>query len=203
MSDEANESGKRPMMDITGESPDAKRPVVSESPDAKVTIDRLNRLDDTIELPDDNAPNHVWFKAMFAKIDELQKSIKYQNEELSDVKREMKQMQDDFLEIKARLALVENENAQLKLTNEEIQEQNIQSDIRRRELNIIFEGIKDCQNESPRFLYRKFVDVLNHMEVFNNCGQRVSITRIQRLGPTHRDRCRPYYVLFCGMMTCS
>lgn len=66
MSDEANESGKRPMMDITGESPDAKRPVVSESPDAKVTIDRLNRLDDTIdrfgdtiELPDDNAPNHV------------------------------------------------------------------------------------------------------------------------------------------------
>lgn len=138
----------------------------------------------------------MWFKAMFAKIDELQKSIKYQNEELSDVKREMKQMQDDFLEIKARLALVENENAQLKLTNEEIQEQNIQSDIRRRELNIIFEGIKDCQNESPRFLYRKFVDVLNHMEVFNNCGQRVSITRIQRLGPTYRDRCRPVLCTF-------
>ena len=188
MANEAKDHGKRPMMDITGESPEAKRPVISDSPDVKATIEKLSHI---VELPDDNAPNHVWFKAIFAKLDEFQKVIKFQSEELSDIKGEVKQMQDDFVDVKARLTLLEDENVQLKLENQAIQEQNLQNDIRRRELNLIFEGIIDCQNESPNFLYRKFVDVLNHMEVFNKCGQRVAITRIQRLGPPQRDRCRP------------
>ena len=190
---QSGESGKRPMADGTGESPDAKRLVISGSPDVD---EALARFSDTVDLPEDNAPNHIWFKFILAKVDELQKSVGFQYRELSEIKDELKQVKHDVVDLRDRVTVLENENISLKSQNQELQEQSLLSEVRRRELNLVFEGIKDTYDENAGFLHRKLVDVLNHMEVFNNCGARVPITRIQRIGPGQRGQCRPALISF-------
>ena len=60
-------SVKRPMMEGTGESPEAKRTVVDDSDD-------LGNLGfEPLTLPGDDAPNHVWFKVLIERIEGLQK----------------------------------------------------------------------------------------------------------------------------------
>jgi ribA/ribD-fused uncharacterized protein len=100
------------------------------------------------------------------------------------------------IELEKKVENLETKNNEIVAQNSRMQEENLRTEIRRREFNLIFEGLPDTFKEENGFLYKKFVDVLNAMEIFHGNGMRVPIAKIQRLGPYNREGKRNVLVQF-------
>ena len=193
------EQRKRMNSECTGESPDAKRLVSSDSPELKLpTIKNWE-----IELPAEDAPTTEWLKVLMKKMDticelydSLAKSFKYQNNELNDVKLEIGNVSGKMNELEKRVDNLETENRQLKLVNNMLHEDSLRSEVRRRETNLIFDGITDSFRENPGFLYKKLVQNLNHMEIFGGAAENIPVLKVQRLGAFAKEKKRPVLCQF-------
>ena len=185
----------------TGESPDAKKLFVSYmsySPEAATQRFKCN-----IEMPPDDAPMVDWFKACFGKIDklcdlynDLKDNLDFHAGELKRTKAELGRVSETTEMLHEKLADLEAENELLKKKTMQLQEDQLKAEINRREFHVIFDGVRDTHGEDVSLLYNKFVDILNHMEVFHRCGRQVPIVRLQRIGPYVRDRDRPVLCQF-------
>lgn len=182
-----------------GNSPDAKRVAMSDSPGLKLAeFHNLN-----IELPSDDAPTSDWFKVLFKKMDmiyemyhNLEENMKYLNCEMNDTKIVLKNVSDKMGNLEKRVSILEKDNTQLRRENVTLNEGILVSEIRRRETNLIFDGVTDSFREDHNFLYQKILQKLNHMEVFNGSAGRIPILKAQRLGAFVRERNRPVLCQF-------
>ena len=203
---EQGEQRKRMISSETGVSPEAKRQYMSDSPEPKSA---LKVLMEEIMMPPDDAPASEWSKACFLKMDQmcklftdLKESIDFHEKDVSKNTKELLAVKETMLVLEQRVGSLEMKTQELEIQNRHLKEENLVSEIRRREYNIIFEGIPDTYREESGYLYMKFVDVLNAMEVFNGCGMRVPISKIQRLGPYNRNGNRQVlcqFVRYCDI----
>ena len=185
----------------TGESPDAKKLFVSYMTYSPEAVPRRSWCN--IEMPPDDAPMVDWFKACFGKIDkmgelysELKDSLDFYIDEQKHIKEELGKVSETTEMLHEKVADLEAENAFLKKQTLQLQEDQLRAEISRREFHVIFDGVKDTYGEDLALLYNKFVDTLNHMEIFQGCGRQVPIVRLQRLGPFIRERSRPILCQF-------
>ena len=193
----ANDERKRMLSPgvSTGVSPDAKRLFIERV--------RPRKIPRKLPMPDDNASSNEWFKSLFEKFDdmwemydELNSSIEYYFNELNDCKQKLSDTEKECDTLNKRMTQLENENHELSKQMTTMQEQNLKAEVHRRELNLIFQGVPDTYGESDVLMHNKMVNIFNHMEVFNRCGARVPIVKLQRLGPFQRDRIRPVLCQF-------
>ena len=168
---------------------------VGESPEAKKMI-ACSKL--RLEMPSDDAPALDWYKTLFMKMEEmsdtcndLRKSLEFSQSELTKCNNDISAMQGEIDELKRTVNDLVCDKRDLTLQCKLLAESNIKTEIKMREQNLVFEGLKETHGETDNFLYRKVVDVLNYMAVFNGCGSRVPITRIQRVGSFVRGQTRP------------
>lgn len=192
---------KRANSDNTGISPDPKKLIFSDShysPEDQITTRKSG-----VVMPPDEASTVEWFKACFAKMDEmlelynnLKDSLNHQGYELRDAREEVHQLTQQLDGLENRVVALEVENLQLKICNKQMRESSLRNEIHRRELNLIFDGINDTYQESYGHLHNKLIQVFNHMEIFNGCGNQVQIVRLRRLGPYIRDGARPVLCQF-------
>ena len=185
---------KRTNSHETGESPEAKKVIMSNSP---VSDRQLRPIAEGISMPPDDAPTLEWFKASFLKMNEmvdlyneLKDSLDFHSKTVHENKKEIFEMKVSIDKLEKKVVDLEARNNALAAQNLQMQEDTLRNEIRRREFNLIFEGIPDIIKEDTSFLYKKFVDILNSMEVFNGCGSRVQLAKLQRQGPYNRYRKR-------------
>ena len=180
------EGGKRSAPDevTIGESPEAKKMIAS------------GRM--RLEMPSDDAPALDWYKTLFMKMEEmsdtcndLRKSLEFSQVKLTECRKDITEMQEEIDDLKRTVNVLQCDKRDLSLQCKLLAESNIKTEIRLREQNLVFEGLKETHGETDNLLYRKVVDVLNYMAVFNGCGSKVPINRIHRTGPFIRDQCRP------------
>ena len=177
---------KRQMSDSSvGDSPDAKKINDKDSPVASIT---------NLELPPDDAPQHVWFKLYFSKLQEmqvlydgLQASLKFHVAKEKENEALINKLGNDIDEMKIRVSFLESENLKLKLQNQQQQENALKSEIHRRENNLIFDGLQDTYGESDDMLYSKLLQSLNRMEVFSGNASKVAVVKLQGLASYKRD----------------
>jgi hypothetical protein len=191
-SDNASDSCKRKQPDkteSTGQSPDAKRLVMSRLP-----------------MPSDDATELEWNKTLFRKIEEmyenydnLKRCLDFNNEELLRCKEQVSEMKRDITELQGQLNVVECEKEELKIQYNMPMESHIKTEIHMRQQNLVFEGIAETYGENSSLLYNKIVYVLNHMMVFNEQGSRVPITRVHRVGPYLKGKIVLLCVIFQGI----
>lgn len=190
---DAADSGKRLLSpsSTSGVSPDAKKTVTEQMRARRIT------------MPSDEASHTEWFKTLFAKFDEmfqmydeLKSSVDFYIAEVSECKKDLVSVRSDFDKMSSKMEELEYQNKQLNSEIQQLRENNLKSEIRRRELNLIFEGVRDTYGENFFLLRNKIVGVFNHMEVFNRCGTQVPIVKLQRTGPFQRDQNRPVLCQF-------
>ena len=187
------DSGKRLL------SPDSASGV---SPDAKKTVTEQMRVR-RVTMPSDEASHTEWFKTLFEKFDEmwqfydgLKSSVDFYIEEVSECKKDLVSIRSDYDKMSSKMEELEDQNKRLHSEIQQLHENNLKSEIRRRELNLIFEGVRDTYGENFFLLRNKIVAIFNHMEVFNRCGTQVPIVKLQRFGPFQRDQNRPVLCQF-------
>ena len=186
----------------TGESPDAKKIADQRSP----TISELfsapvrKRL---VPMPSDDADPTEWFKAIIQKLDDMsvvneqiQGTLKFQENQIKECEKDIESQKKEISQLTCKVNGLERENWELKSRCSIIHENNLKTEINRRELNVIFDGIPETHLEDHRLLYHKIVRVLNQMEIFNGKAADVLIVRCQRIGPINRERSRSALVQF-------
>ena len=185
---------KRIISEGTGESPEAKKLNFSKSPTCEATNTKMT----DVVMPSDDATATQWCKATFSKMNEmcemykgLQESLKYFASEVKANTEVLMEVQGDIKTLEDRVSVLENQNMELQIQNKHLKEENLRNDIKKREKNLIFDGISDTYKEDNCFLYQKLINVLNSMETFCKQANRVQISRLQRLGPYKKDKTRP------------
>ena len=154
-------------------------------------------------MPDDEAQTSEWFKALFAKIDEMWKMHERSNtalelcvEDLAECKNEVKSLTLEVNELKKVICDLEDEKNELQLSCKQLHSDNLKMEIHRRECNVILEGIQETHGEDPSLLYNKIVKTMNHMEVFHNKAAQAVVVRCQRLGHFSKGNNRPVMCQF-------
>ena len=196
-----NESGKR-QLSPTGESPDAKKHLCLGSPDLKGASASM-KFTSSVKMPEKDAPASEWFKALFAKIDEmwqmnenLNTSIECCLHDLAGCKSEVESLTHEVESMQRVINNLESEKNALQRTCDKLHDNNLKTEIHRRECNVIFEGIDETHGEDHLLLYNKVVKVMNRMEVFNNSAANAVIVRCQRIGPFLKGQSRPVMCQF-------
>ena len=168
----------------TGETPEAKRPTMS---------DTLR-----LEMPSDDAPTLVWLKALFTQMmtmcdhyDELKTSLEFSQKEITDYKNKIGNMAVEIGALKSEVGYLQCENQDLKVQYTALAEKQIKTEVHLREKNLVFEGIVETYGEDSQMLYGKLVNVLNHIMAFNGNAGRMLISKVHRVGPYIKGQVRP------------
>ena len=168
--------------EATGESPEAKKPFV---------VSKLT-------MPKDDAPAVEWYKTLFMKMeemerkcDDLRESLEFSQGNLKDCGKDITEMKGEIQDLKDQITVLESDKRNLTVQCKLLMEDNIKTQIHMREQNLVFEGLKETYGETDNLLYKKVVDVLNYMAVFNGYGSRVPISRLHRVGSYIRGQNRP------------
>ena len=162
-----------------------------------------------IQLPADDAPVSEWFKTVLLKMDDfynqcddLKSLIQFNNEELESCRQEIGKLKDEVCDLKQHTTFLECQNQDLSRKYRDLVESQINSEIRTRENNLVFDGIKETYGEHSGSLYHKIVKVLNHMFVLNGRGAEVTISKLQRVGHFVKGQNRPvvvHFVRYCDI----
>ena len=141
---------------------------------SRVSERQLGSIAEEITVPPDDAPTLEWFKACFLKMNqmcvlynELYDSLVFHGKTVHENEQEISEMKVSINKLEKKVVGLEARNKALVAQNPQIKEDTLCTDIQRREFNLIFEGIPGIIKEDTSSLYKKFVDFLNSMEVFN------------------------------------
>ena len=99
-------------------------------------------------------------------------------------------MKDEIQDLKDQIVVLDSDKRDLVAQCKRLMENNIKTEIHLREQNVVFDGIKETFGETDNLLYKKIVDVLNYMAVFNGCGAHVPVAKLHRVGPYIRGQNR-------------
>ena len=195
-----NDSNKR-QLSPDGDSPEAKKYFFEGSPDLKGT--HTVKFISAVNMPHDEASTSEWFKALFAKIDEMWEMHERSNtalefcvKDLAECKSEVKSLTLEVNELKKVISDLEYDKNELQLSCKQLHNDTLKMEIHRRECNVIIEGIQETHGEDHSLLYNKIVKTMNHMEVFDNKAAQAVVVRCQRLGPFSKGYNRPVMCQF-------